>query len=293
MEPIWNDYYIDLTQFFEGGEQFVDYHIEKDGEVIYIGRAYKAPEGDTFVRINDICADYLGHVDLRDALGAEFNYLIDLSAIGVFTIVAGPDQTEVAVVTFFNDWSYKLPAPGIRSNLSGTISKEYVDLMPIVYTGERTGIGGKTQIAHYHSLGIESLAYKKVQCCNPAALYFFNAQCGWDFLLCKGGAKRVDTFARATTKRPYIGGNDRGTFNYQNTAKVEWDVMTGWIPKEGGKEMWQLLGSTDVWLWTPEEGLVPVVITTNSVEEKNYKLNGRKPVEFTIRVELAQDRQRR
>lgn len=295
MEPIWKDYFIDLAQFFEGGEQFVDYYIEKDGEVIYTGCAYQTPDGNAKIRINDICADYLGHLNLLDILGMEEEgYILDLDAIGVFTIVAGPDQTEVETVTFFNDWSYARLYPlDFRPNLSGTISMEYVDSMPFVYTGERIGIGGKKRIAHYNAPD-ETLGYKLVQCCNPAVLYFFNANCGWDFLLCKGGAKRVDAFTRATTKRPYNNlSGERGTFNYQNTDKVEWDVMTGWIPNGGGKNLWQLLGSTDVWLFTADEGLVPVVITTNSVEGKDYKLNGRQPVQMTIRVELAQDRQRR
>lgn len=287
MTPIWKDYFVDFTTLLDD-QQFVDYVIKKGNEVIYNGRAYKSPEILTKIRISDIIADHLGHISLPDLLASVIAATPDFDAIGTFTtIVNDEEQDEEA---FFNCWDYKTSTLPVQTNLSGTISKEYVSGMPIVRSAAFVYLGG-LQINHFKGANAE---YKLVECCNPAALYFYNAQCGWDFLLCKGGAKRVDTFTRATIKRDYYNAaRERGTFNYQNTDKVEWDVMTGWIPNEGSKNLWQLLGSTDVWLWTPDEGLVPVVITTNSVESKDYKTNGRQPVQMTIRVELAQDRQRR
>lgn len=294
MQPIWIDYYVDLSQYF-GSAQFVDYRIEKWGEPIYNGRAYKTPDGNTRIRINDICADYLGHSALLDVLDSGADFLVDTEAIVTFDIyvIAGLSTELVESVQFVNDWSYVLRPPALRQNLSGTISKEYVDFMPFVYSREFVGIGSRTRIEH-HIVPEQSLGYKKISCCNPAALYFYNAHGGWDFLLCKGGAKRLHNYERGTVKREYSNGtNERGTVNYQNIERIEWECYTGRIKDSGAANIGQLVGSCDVWLWTPESGLVPVVITTSEAQELTYKNNGRRPVEYTLRVELAQDRQRR
>lgn len=299
MNPIWQDYSVDLFDVNEA--EYVDYTIgiRQSGAwaVIYTGRAYKTPDDMNDVRINDICADYLSHVPLPDVLASNYsNGIVDLKCSGNFRIDAFNSDGEseaVSQVVFFNCWDYKTQTLGINEKLSGTISREYVAAMPVVMTnvGKMSLTSPLPQVTHFKRVDSK---YTLVECCNPAALYFWNAKCGWDFLLCKGGAKRIDSFVRNTIKRDYNNdGNGRGTYNYRNVAQIAWDVATGWIPAAGCKELWQLLGSTDVWLWTPDDGLVPVVVDTDSVEEKDYVQNGRKPVELTIRVNLAQDRQRR
>lgn len=295
MNPIWRDFSVDLSDVSEA--EYVDYKISLNNSPVYTGRGYKSPDGLNAIRINDICADYLAHTPLPDVLDSNYSTgIVDLQCSGEFLVSAVNDDGEnedVTSVIFFNSWDYKTLTLGINEKLSGTISREYVTAMPVVMTnvGKASRTTQLPQVTHFKRV---NSSYTLVECCNPAALYFYNAKCGWDFLLCKGGAKRIDSFVRNTIKRDYNNAkNGRGTYNYHNSAEIAWDVATGWIPAEGCKQLWQLLGSTDVWLWTPDDGLVPVVVDTNSVEAKDYRQNGRKPVELTIRVTLAQDRQRR
>lgn len=294
MIPIWKDYFVDLAEYAEDAS-FVDYDITTSGdEVLYSGRAYKAPDGSIKVYINDILADYLGHQNLLEVLypiGPTPVITNDFQAIVKFRVKVG--DTQVDEVTAFNCWDYQTETLTRNEVLSGTISKEYVEGQPFVYTKcvNSFVIGYPVAISHYISV---PAGYTQVDCCNPAVLYFYNARCGWDFLLCKGGARLTQSYERSIIKHHHDNAyNERGTHNYRNAESVVYTCHTGLIPGDGGLNIGQLVGSTDVWLWTPEIGIRPVIVKTDSVKAVNYKSNGSKPVEFSLDVELAQDRERR
>ena len=94
MHPIWKDYYVDL-----GEVDSSKYYIDRDGETIHIGIAYRRPdEYNCRVKINDICGSHIPRMAL--ASGEEFfPYL--LSTFNIFNS-EGVDVFE----KFFNDWSY-------------------------------------------------------------------------------------------------------------------------------------------------------------------------------------------
>ncbi|MBQ0154844.1 MAG: hypothetical protein KBS70_08735 [Bacteroidales bacterium] len=285
MQPIWKDYFVDFTPYLDVFP-FVDYRIiitQGSYETVYVGRAYKNPDGSCKVRINDICADYLGHLDFR-ALPETGNIMNDTAASLDFQVRAMPSDALIASGSFYNDWSYEDNELTVMPHAFGGVQYPGIPYIITLY-----GFEGYSYVSHY-----AVTLHVGTDFCNEAALYFWSSDCGWDWLICKGGAKRVDTFERNTMKREYDNTqNERGTFNYQNIDNVAWDVYTGRMRDEYAKNMHKLVGSTDVWLWTSESGFVPVVITTNEAQELTYKKNGRRPVEYTLRVELAQDRQRR
>ena len=65
--PIWKDYYVTLLANAAGNTSGIQYRITVGGESIFQGRAFLRP-GETSIktRINDICADYLGHLFYLD-----------------------------------------------------------------------------------------------------------------------------------------------------------------------------------------------------------------------------------
>jgi len=101
--PIWKDKFVNL-----GSSSYEDFEIRLDdsaGAVIYSGRAYLRPgETDILVRINDICADYLASVLPTLALAGFTSFAVAQE----FVVIADPNGTpsQVADVTFYNDWSY-------------------------------------------------------------------------------------------------------------------------------------------------------------------------------------------
>lgn len=293
MTPIWKDEFVDLSDY-AADAAFVDYTISSNFQTIYEGRAYKAPDGSVKVYLNSILADYLGHQDLqREVLYPVGPRPIGGDPLAVRTFLVSAGGEDVAEVTIFNCWDYKTESLTLDEVLSGTISKEYVQGQPLVYSKVVASslIGGPLEIKHLASVPDD---YTEVECCNPAVLYFYNARGGWDFLLCKGGAQLTQNYERSTIKHHYDNTlNERGTQNYRNGEVVSYTCNTGIIAGDGGLNMGQLIGSSDVWLWTPDNGLMPVVVKTDSVKALNYKSNGCRPVEFALEVELAQRRERR
>ena len=95
--PIWKDYYVDLNSL----NDFEEFRILCNGEVIYTGKAYRRPDSNAIlIRINEICADYL-------KLG--WNYA-DMPTFEVQTkyisVSQGFQWNTIDSVTFLNDWSY-------------------------------------------------------------------------------------------------------------------------------------------------------------------------------------------
>ena len=101
--PIWKDYIVDLGEPATAGAG-VPFKIYSNAalETIYSGVAYPKPgQTHAFARINDVCADYLGHYFMEQKNdGVPFRGLFRVYAYTTGT----PDLR--AQVTFFNDWSY-------------------------------------------------------------------------------------------------------------------------------------------------------------------------------------------
>lgn len=101
--PIWKDKVIDL-----GAYESMDFCIKvggASGEMIYRGKAHRRPgETHIFIKINDICADYL-HNTLPTLSQAKFT---ELSFPVKFYIQRWINNAWVSVDTaeFINDWSY-------------------------------------------------------------------------------------------------------------------------------------------------------------------------------------------
>ena len=143
---------------------------------------------------------------------------------------------------------------------------------------------------------IGNSTFKVVTECAKYALYYINAYGGWDCLLIEGNHMEDDTITRHTREVVYDNRNiqNRGVKNYVNEITKGFTLHTGWLLHDQGEMMHHLINSTDVYLYDiANEQMIPVTIPTNTCEYRNFKNNGNQLVDYTIRVEIAQNRIRR
>lgn len=109
--PIWKDKFVNLGSY---ASRY--FRIQVGGNTIYSGRAYRAASsGSLFVRINDICADYMGAKPLPVPLLSSSTMVFPVS----FTVQGSGDGstwTTVETVDFNDDWSY---VSGFDPSVSG------------------------------------------------------------------------------------------------------------------------------------------------------------------------------
>lgn len=103
MVPIWKDY----LAYFQLPSCYFRIRVDNtSGEVIYEGRGMAKPGGsDFYVRINDICANYLKHTDV------DFARAINATRLSRSFVVQYRQTTTASWTTYFtvefqNDWSY-------------------------------------------------------------------------------------------------------------------------------------------------------------------------------------------
>ena len=99
--PIWKDYFTNL-----GAVASQYFRLRVGGNTIYQGRAYRAASsGNLYVRINEICADYMSQavpaLNTTSAASAQFpmSFVVQKSS-------NGSSWTNVETVDFNDDWSY-------------------------------------------------------------------------------------------------------------------------------------------------------------------------------------------
>ena len=138
--------------------------------------------------------------------------------------------------------------------------------------------------------------FKVVTECAKYALYYVNAHGGWDCFLIEGNTLEADTLKRNTREVEYDNRDiqNRGIQNYVNEITKGFTFHTGWLLDDQGERMHHLINSTDVYMYDiANEEMIPVIIPTTSCEYKTYKNQGNRMVNYTIQVQIAQNRIRR
>lgn len=101
--PIWKDKIIDM-----GAHESVDFCLKLEhpsGEIIYRGKAHRKPgETHIYIRVNDICADYLQNT-LPTLSQAEFSELSFPLKFYIQRLIDG-EWVTASSFEFLNDWSY-------------------------------------------------------------------------------------------------------------------------------------------------------------------------------------------
>lgn len=146
------------------------------------------------------------------------------------------------------------------------------------------------------SVTIGSSTFKVVTDCAKYALYYVNAYGGWDCLCILGNSVEADELKRYTMEVDYDNRDirNRGIRNYVNEVTKGFTLHTGWLLDDQGERMHHLINSTNVYLYDIANGeMIPVIVTDNTCEYRTYKNQGNRLVDYTIRVEVAQHRERR
>lgn len=147
-------------------------------------------------------------------------------------------------------------------------------------------------------IGVEigGVTYDVVTECAEYALYYINAYGGWDCFLIEGNTLEADSLKRYTREVEYDNRDirNRGTDNYVNEITKGFTFHTGWLLDDQGKRMHHLINSTFVYLYDIANAqMIPVNIPTTSCEYRTYKNQGNRLVNYTIQVQIAQNRIRR
>lgn len=308
---VWNDY-----EWAEQTDQdFIEYHIDKDGEVLYAGRAYKYP-GSNIARflVNDIVKNYVSsELVLDEGIWDNTGYFQKFDLI-----TSTGTYKPIGVI---NDWSYQyFPVKDdlLSDPINGLVSsKQYfvvsylninnptvtVDINGTEEDISTTKKGGYNYLffgPDYElvcgnkitvTLGDNTLTYK-VDDTKKYCLYYCNARGGWDSLLIDGNTKKTDSLQSETyTKRVKPLNEEFGKTKYLNTITSNWTLYTGYLTDQQAGKMHNLLESTKVYLHKLDtDEVIPVVITSSNCEFKTYSNNGNKMFYYTIEVEESQNK---
>ena len=277
MIPIYKDtfYYVPAS-----ASPF-DYSIVADGEVIFNGRAYVAPdEANIKIKVNSIAQDYLK---------MEFPALSGVTphddAAKVFSLYN--NSTLMTAFTFCLDWSYET-----ESVSGGTLSH------PInghgdsrMYYFKTTASSGSISTTAYST---PPTGYTEGYCGTDYALYYLNRYGGWDCFYIEGLVKRKDDYNRLSISTPFNNNTmEWGKRNYNNQISPTWEVVTGWLTDSQSKNLaFNLLSSNQVYLHDLAKNVImPVVLTDSQAEYKTFIGNGKKMINYTINVTASQTQQ--
>lgn len=318
--PIWKDYTVDLGT--TDGQTFTIYDAATSS-AIYTGKAYIRP-GDThaFVKVNDICADYMAQKFSVDFAALQGNNGSDTNIPAARTFLLQVGDTVMDSWTFYLNYEYKdgaVDKQGATVNvpITGRLQKGmFGPLTCLLITNYKvvtisTGSGGMTvnvgraPFNYYHkvpasatrlSLSISngpSITYAVTEKCHRYALYYVNALGGLDVLVMEGRYRIKDEIERNTYKKTYDnGGIEPGEVNYLNGITRTWELHTGWLTDAEAGRMGHLLGSPLVYLCDCDDNnrLYPVIISNREDPHKTHK-DGM--VSYQVDVRLAQDMIRR
>lgn len=142
--PIWKDHFTNL-----GAVASQYFRIRSGSTTVYQGRAYRAASsGNLYVRINDICADWMSQspepVPIGTASGRTFpvSFTVQKSS-------SGSSWTTVETVDFNDDWSFDPSFNPSSQGMSFPITGRIDLRQKIVQT--RYASGGVTATARYGS----------------------------------------------------------------------------------------------------------------------------------------------
>lgn len=151
-----------------------------------------------------------------------------------------------------------------------------------------------------NSLGDPGYDFTIEDTCARYCLYYLNAFGGWDWLLIRGKAVETRKITRSSIER--LASTDllfgriqhRGKDVIDQTDVKHLELHTHWLPDAEARRMWHLTGSPDVYVHDLEDGVIyPAVLTGTTHQEKSYRGQGSRLVQYTIDLDYAVTLRRR
>lgn len=305
----------------ETEEEYLEYSIKKDENVIFYGKSYKRP-GDTFIefRLNDVFENYLSNsITIKDDS--------TLNLLDGYVLKANLSINNGNVdYTVINNWAYE-DIPGIENFTKSTFISDPIstdvdprqyflssiitnktDKNPVRYKFDNTqysptvdaGINGyyfMKRVGDINkitaTIGDNIMTYNVVNCYNYV-LYYKNAFGGWDSLLLKANVKQSDELSYETYKKYPNSFTDFSRVTYMTTITPTWTLYTGILTDKQAEKMYHLITSNEVYLHNLiKDEITPVNIDNNVFEHKSYKNNGNKMFQYEINCTASQDKYRK
>lgn len=280
--PIWRD------TFYSTTAASLTYKIYLDGTLIFSGRAYRMPNGDTIeININKVCQNYLEQ-DIDELLTTSSSSQRNNNAIGDFVLKNGAGTT-LETYRFIFDWDYEHSWNGAAATLSQPINGEYIDGQMKLKTTVGTGnTSTQNAVTTYRSTGDYT---KKI--CGDYVLYFVNQRGGWDcFAFHKG--EKTDNIIQHNYSKTF----NNTTYDFENKRYISeietlYKLSTGVLTDEQSRLFAKhLVGSNKCYLHNVTEGWIrPVVITDSSVTYKESD-NTDDVICYQVTVKESQTKQR-
>ena len=140
--PIWKDKFVNLGTY---ASRY--FRIRVGSTTIYSGRAYRAASsGDLFVRINDICADYMAQLPAGVPSASDGSMTFPV-AFTVQSSSNGSSWSTVETVSFDDNWSYDTGFSPSSQGMAFPIT-ERIDTRQRIYQTRYTS-GAVTATARY------------------------------------------------------------------------------------------------------------------------------------------------
>lgn len=273
--PIWKDVY------YTASTESIDYTIRTGGQTVFNGRAVKFPGASNIeVNVSLICRNFMNN-DLPDFLSVHSaTSFTNSNACKTFTLESTVGSADY---TFLWDWSY-LNWNGGSKSMSSPINGHYCANM-MVFSSSVSG-GTVTN----------SITFPGGNYCGKMALYYQGAAGGWNSFLIEGNVKRTDKLTNhSVSRRVKNTGIDFENKIYSMDVEPSYELSTGWLSDEQAANLAEnLLQSPSIYAhdFVAEE-IFPVVITDTNVQYKTYRTNGRKRVNYVIKVKASQTKTRR
>lgn len=317
--PIWRD--ADIT--FESENDFIDYRLVDDNDVVvYNGKAYTY-NGVATIRVNNIIKNFLNEsIDLTDTFSCQDN-----NGYAILTLELKGDNNDFygyRRIRAYNDWSYDILPLGsilLTEVVSKTMDKrqlfvntfinrfEEAEETKIEVSGPRDGStrpyiqewildGTISSVVlpadEFYAIYIvidenydNMIEYNIEYTCKPFCLYYRQRNGGYSWCLFNRASKQTDTI----TNYEYTKANNNNNIEFGKTQYLKeyaesWQLKTDWLNDRQSKIFQELLHSNEVYLHLLDENkIIPVVITDTTAEYKLRSNNNKKLINYTVKVE--------
>lgn len=242
--------------------------------------------------LNDWSYDY-GYNPATMGLSFPINGKVDPRMPIVWT---GYNVSEVTATIYYKDGtsSFVIIAVAISNDFNNDYNIDFS--RSVRSAGSGTAVFFPSAWDNVDRIVINNTTFLIEDTCARYALYYLNAYGGWDCYLIEGNTLEADSLERHKMEVEYDNTNieNRGIYNYVNEITKGFTFHTGWLTDNQGERMHHLINSTNVYMYDMvKQQMIPVTIPTTTCEYKTYKNQGNQLVNYTIQVEVAQNRIRR
>ena len=294
-QVIWRDTYYTTTADTQ------QYYLQVNGENIFYGKAYKAPDDDRLrINISKICQDYLDCEMPVSTLTTSAMTLTHENAFKVFKMY-NENNYPIETYRFLYGWNYdnydEVPDPAenvivlsnpVNGHFSGNQWRPYTTYGNSGSTRENTG-WVKTE-----TYGSDD--YVTEIPCGKWAVIYLNARGGWDSFLFEGTENRTDEVNQHILNKSFNNNtSEYETDRYISEINTYHELNTGWLTDEEAKNFaWNFLNSNKVYLHNLiTDEIKPAILTDNNVKYQTYQTNGKRLAQYKVKIKESQQKVRK